>query len=112
MKLLRRTTTSFVVLTGMFALCFVEAATPLNRFQRLMEGDKAMDGSTTTTTTTTENDTPMVDSWATDPVLKMAKRLIKGDHGGLLLNMAMEEGGAMEEIFKNPEVSYKLLQGE
>ena len=48
------------------------------------------------------------DSWSFDSVLSGARRLINGDHAGILADMSM--GKEMQEIFENPEVSYQLLQ--
>lgn len=112
MKFLCHGTTSLVVLASVFFLgAVVEAVKPLNRVQRLMEDKPAADGSVTAASAT-PTDNPLVDSWATEPDLKMAKAMQKGDISGILLNMAMEEGGPMEQIFNDPEVSYKYLQGK
>ena len=111
MRFLCNGTTSLVVLASVLLFGAVEAVKPLNRVQRLMEDKPAADGSVTAGAATLM-DNPMVDSWATDPILKMAKRVMKGDMGGVLLDMSMEDGGPMEEIFNDPVLSHKLLQGE
>ncbi len=89
--------------TSMGQAASKSAGGPMKRVKRVLDGDA-------TTTATKATKSKLVDSWATDPVLKGAKRLMNGDHTGVLMDMAM--GKEMEEIFSNPEASHQLLQGE
>ena len=80
---------------------------PLNRVKRMLQGD------TTTMAATAKafiSDHELQDSWATDPILKSAKRLMSGDHAGLVLDMSL--GKEVREIFSDPETTYAMLQGK
>ena len=80
---------------------------PMNRVKRMLEGD----GTTTAATAkATANDNEIQDSWATDPILKGAKRLMNGDHAGLLMDMSL--GKEMRQLLSDPETTHALLQGK
>jgi len=93
--------------TSMGQAASKSAGSPMKRIKRMLEGEAA---ATTATSTATKPKSKLVDSWATDPVLMGAKRLMNGDHTGLLMDMAM--GKEMLEIFSNPEAAHQLLQGK
>ncbi|KAM3567753.1 hypothetical protein VYU27_010107 [Nannochloropsis oceanica] len=78
---------------------------PLNRVKRMLQGD------TTTTAATAKafiSDHEIQDSWATDPILKSAKRLMNGDHANLVVDMSL--GNEVKEIFSDPDTTYAMLQ--
>lgn len=80
---------------------------PLNRVKRMLQGD------TTTTAATAKafiSDHEIQDSWATDPILKSAKRLMNGDHANLVVDMSL--GNEVKEIFSDPDTTYAMLQGK
>ncbi|EWM25317.1 hypothetical protein Naga_100281g8 [Nannochloropsis gaditana] len=76
---------------------------PMQRVKRMMATD-----ATAATATSAGEEEDIQDSWSFDSVLSGARRLINGDHAGILADMSM--GKEMQEIFENPEVSYQLLQ--
>jgi len=80
---------------------------PMNRVKRMLEGDGA---TTAATAKATANDNEIQDSWATDPILKGAKRLMNGDHAGLLMDMSL--GKEMRQLLSDPETTHALLQGK
>ena len=80
---------------------------PMNRVKRILEGDAT---TTAGTAKATVNDNEIQDSWATDPILKGAKRLMNGDHAGLIKEMSL--GKEMRQLLSDPETTHALLQGK
>lgn len=80
---------------------------PLNRVKRMLQGDTA---TTAATANAFISDHEIQDSWATDPILKGAKRLMNGDHAGLVLEMSL--GKEVKEILSDPVTTHAMLQGK
>lgn len=80
---------------------------PLNRVKRMLQGDTA---TTAATAKAFISDHEIQDSWATDPILKGAKRLMNGDHAGLVLEMSL--GKEVKEILSDPVTTHAMLQGK
>lgn len=95
------------LLVGAVTACHAESEKkggPMQRVKRMMATD-----ATAATAASAGEEEDIQDSWSFDSVLSGARRLINGDHAGILADMSM--GKEMQEIFENPEVSYQLLQG-
>ena len=61
-----------------------------------------------------EADAKKVDAWATNPALKVARRLMKGGAGGVggFFQEMMADEGALAEVFSNRSAAHAVINSE